>query len=209
MNRCTGAQVKSLVRALCIAALTALVGPFAQAEENTRDFYIDGDLGPAVFGILPDTITFATITSIAGGIGGDGRIAVCTNGLDNVNWLDLCGGVTGFLGNFGLAIPGLGATIASNIQSVGAYAQAKATFDWFMIAPYIGGRQIWSETSASVFIFKLRGTTGSFAVFGGTELGISLADNRIELGLRAEAGRSITGPGYTYVSGSAFIGGNF
>lgn len=154
---------------------------------------------------------------IAAAVGINGSFALCMAGVGSNEWLDLCGGITAFAGGTGthtIAAGGTNVTLSSSLQSVGAFAQAKATMGIVTFAPMVGVRQIFAQTSISASIdmgapvgvvpATLTYNGSETAVFGGFDAGILIFDGNGEIGLRAEIGRSISAAaGSEFISGSA------
>lgn len=198
--------------------LSALVGCLAftgvaTAEDITenKDWYVTGSAGAAVFAVQFDN---ATVTDIVAntywGVGGDASL--CRN---TSQYFDICGGVTGFVSTGGveqtLGAAYGGGTTSTKVQSYGAKVSARGKVGRINFVPFAGVRKITAQkttTNAAIGYSEIDTT----AIFGGLELATSVFNNRGQIGLSAEYGRSdgnLATEKFNYAAGRAFLRINF
>ncbi|MCI5076856.1 hypothetical protein [Oricola sp.] len=165
--------------------------PEAELNERIdRAFYLDALAGPSAFLLYLDDGTLSdAIANTYWGI--SGNLGLCTDGTGSAGWLDLCGGVTGFTSLGGVQetiFAGPGGTSDTSIWTVGGYVQARAHMGALTFAPFAGYRRIEGDTSYSGV--PASDTTRTNAYFGGADLGLNFWNERAEIGVRGEYGRS-------------------
>lgn len=167
----------------------------AISKRMGRTFYVDVSAGPAVLGIL-DKNSLQGSNAIADaywGVSGNAGLCSTTFGPD---WLDLCGGVTGFttLGSASntIAAQAGGGRTETSLSSIGGYVQAKANFGSFTFGPFGGYRHftgsVASISSTGTQLAKTKVNTN--AAFIGLESSWKVWGDKAEIGSRAEYGRT-------------------
>lgn len=206
--------MNSLIRGALLGLMVTATISTAQAADDVwlgssgeRSWYATVSVGPEVYSVnYADGTLDDALANTFWGVGGSAEL--CHAGVGNMTWLDLCAGAHGFrsLGSGEEVILGGAATTEVNLTTYGAYAKARAHLGWLTVAPYAGARQLAGDISLTA------GTLGTavedideMAFFGGLETGVSLFDDRIELGLGGEVGRTSSDAELTYYSGRGFV----
>lgn len=215
-------NIKSLIAVTTAALLTINIAHAADIYQNQsadpvpdissdrvgKAFYLDVSGGPTVLMLrMNDSTVDSLIANTYWGIGGNAGICAAGVGSD---WLDLCGGVTGFAsldsGMNNIAASLGGGTSETDIRSVGGYVQAKMNWGAFQLGPFAGYR----HASGSIVLSGAGTTTpiNTNAYFGGLETSWQFWGDHAAVGSRAEYGRS-TGSNATdqfdYGMVSAFV----
>lgn len=200
-------------KSLFLAATAAFLATSALADDAVlsridKAFYVDISGGPAVMFLnLKGTGFSGTVANTYWGA--QGNVGVCASGVGQ-DWLDLCGGVTGFTTLGGVAQQVTGGSTKTSISTYGAYAQAKANVGNFTIGPLAGYRRL----EGNVVTLNGGGTTigttkvSSDSYFAGLESSFKFLQGRGEIGSRAEYGRTIknsTIAAFDYGTVSAFV----
>ncbi|WP_316859779.1 hypothetical protein [uncultured Cohaesibacter sp.] len=200
--------LKTSVCTACILATSIAVTcaeDLSFTDRIEQGWYISTGLSPTVMGLYPDNGDMAdAISNTFYGI--EGSVEVCKAGVGSADWLDVCGGGTGFisLGDATKAssVAGVSTNSKSSMTSFGGYVKARAHAGNFVIAPYGGVRQINLDVDVTVpaASTSVNASEDITAAFGGAELGVNLFKERATLALKAEAGRTISGTKGTYAS---------
>lgn len=202
-------QVTGALVALGIVATAtpALAADVMLGSSGERSWYATISAGPEVYSVnyADGTIDDALANSFWG-VGGSAEL--CHAGVGHMDWLDLCAGAHGFksLGSAEEVVLGGAATTEVNLTTYAAYGKARAHLGFLTVAPYAGVRQIGGDISVTA------GALGAAvedidetAFFGGLETGLSLFNDRVELGLGGEVGRTNSDTDLTYYSGRGFV----
>lgn len=152
-----------------------------------KDFYISGVVGPEVW--------YLGNSNAYWGIGGQAEL--CKAGVGSMNWLDLCAGATGFKSIQNAVEVAAGIPYKDNMITFGGLLKPRAHLGMLVLSPYAGLRHI-KRTRAS-----------NTAYFGGLDTSLSFWDDKFEVGLKGEVGKTTNSRGYTYYSGGGFLRVNF
>lgn len=201
-----------LTRALTVIGIVACATP-ALADDirlgamGERSWYGTISAGPELYSVnYADGTLDDALANTFWGVGGSAEL--CHAGTGTMDWLDLCAGAHAFrsLGSGQEVVQGGAATTEVNLTTYGAYAKARAHLGWLTVAPYAGARQLAGDISLTA------GALGTavedideMAFFGGIETGLSLFNDRVELGLGGEVGRTNSDTELTYYAGRGFV----
>lgn len=195
-----------------LATLLALNSPvLADDLTQTNDWYVTGSAGASVFAVKFDNGALEDIVANTHwGIGADASLCRSTSG-----FFDICGGLTGFVSTGSaeqlLSASLGGGTTSTEVQSIGAKVSARGKMGRLNFVPFAGVRQITAqkETTNAAIGYSEIDTT---AFFGGLELATSVFDDRAQIGVSGEYGRSdgdIPTEQFDYGAGRAFLRINF
>lgn len=198
---------------LLMAALSGLAFVSSAVAEDSKDIYFSGSAGPTVFAVQFDNSTVEDIVANTHwGIGGNAM--VCKN---TSSYFDICGGVTGFISTGGaeqlVSAANGGGTTETEVQSFGGIVQARGKMGRLHFSPFAGVRKIKAQKSAATGNALIPASKiDTTAYFGGLELATSVFNDRGQIGISGEYGRSdgdLPTEQFNYGSASAFLRINF
>ncbi|WP_375590864.1 hypothetical protein ABWH89_09860 [Hoeflea alexandrii] len=178
-------KLASYLTAGVVVAAGLALSTAAQAQDgalmSSGDLYFNGTIGGSA-------LIFSGSSNVAKTYYGvDASGEVCRA---NPGGFDFCGGLNVFhtLGN-GKKTTGT-MTTSTRVASVGGFVKARKQMEQVGIAPYVGLRRYFTQTTVTGVGATTKLTDNANAVYGGVELDYSLVEDRVYLTMKAEVGRT-------------------
>lgn len=210
--------VTALAFLMATPAFAADIGEtFTNLEKEQRGFYFGLSVGPEALVVnIDDGGIDSLIANTFAGIGGTAQ--VCKRGVGSADFIDLCVGGHVFRSltsgasastQFDLNGNAVAVNSEADITTFGAFAQVKANVGPAFIGPFAGVRRINTKVTFDNAAILQAADLEDTALFGGAELGFNAFNQRIQLGLTAEGGTSVSDNEFTYGRFGGFLRAKF